>query len=218
MLRALSLILFLAVLAGCSPKIRMRSATQDDFKLLPRSTDNAAPYSRCYDPSVYVSNPALMPIRYIRVNFHFMNSTDGKYNMPEADVYAYAKDWLDAANYNLERNTKMFLPHGNNTPVLPIPYRYVLTPDPDVPGDKGVYYHVDDALCYAVKTGRERNISDKRVITKYAVHPDSVLNIFVQTHQLDSIPSKTYKADISGISLGSSVKIFGRWFNKPSVW
>jgi hypothetical protein len=38
------------------------------------------------------------------------------------------------------------------------------------------------------------------------------------THQLDSIKSKTYKPDGSGISLGSSVKVFGKWFKKPSVW
>jgi hypothetical protein len=69
-----------------------------------------------------------------------------------------------------------------------------------------------------VKTGRERNISDKRLIKKYAIRDDSVLNIFVQTHQLDSLKSKTYKAGISGISLGSSVKIFGSWFEKPGVW
>jgi len=147
-----------------------------------------------------------------------MNSSDGRYNMPKEEVNAYAHEWVKVANSNLERNMKMFLPAGNDTPLLPIPYRYVISPDPSVPGDSGVYYHIDDELCYAVKTGRERNISDKRVIQKYAIRDDSVMNLFVQTHQLDSIKSPTYKPDASGISLGSSLKIFGRWFERPNVW
>jgi len=147
-----------------------------------------------------------------------MNSTDGSYNMPKEEVTRYAYEWIRVTNENLEHNMKMFLPHGNQTPALPIPYRYVISPDVTVKGDSGVYYHINDTLCYAVKTGRERNISDKRVIQRYAIRDDSVMNIFIQTHQLDSIKSKTYRPDASGISLGSSVKIFGRWFERPNAW
>jgi hypothetical protein len=205
-------------LLSCSPKIHVRPATQEDVILQPRSIKENAVKSGCYEPLAYVEHPELMRMKYVRLNIHFLNSTDGQYTMPESDVHQYAKDWIAAVNSNLENNMKMFLPRNNNTPVLPIPYRYVLTPDPTKPGDDGVYYHVDDELCYAVKTGRERNISDKRVINKYAVRDDSVLNVFILTHQLDSIKSKTYKPDGSGISLGSSVKVFGQWFKKPSVW
>lgn len=157
-------------------------------------------------------------MQYIRINFHFMNSTDGRYMMPEAEARAFAKQWVEVANSNLGANMQMFLPHGNTTPVLDIPYRYVLTPDPSIPGDDGIYYHIDDEFCFAVKTGRDRNQSDKKIALKYGVHTDSVLNVFVQTHHQDSVGSRTYKADISGISLGTSVKIFSNW-NKPvNVW
>lgn len=205
-------------LFSCSPKMQVKPAVQDDVQILPRSYSPKPAKNPCYDPLSYTAHPVLMPMKYIRVNFHFMNSTDGRYNIPETEVTAYAQKWIEVANYNLEANMKMFLPPGNETPKLPIPYRYVISPDPNVPGDDGIYYHVDDELCYAVKTGRERNISDTRVVKKYAVRSDSVLNIFVQTHQLDSIKSPTYKPDASGISMGSSVKIFGRWFEKPDVW
>jgi hypothetical protein len=94
----------------------------------------------------------------------------------------------------------------------------VLTPDPSRPNDTGVYEHIDDTLCYVVKTGRDRNISDKRMIKKYAVNDDSVLNVFVVQHHLDSVGSKTYKADGSGISLGSSVKLFGKWNTQPNPY
>lgn len=207
----------LSLLAACSPKVQERFALPSDARILPRS-ETPVKNNPCLDPLSYVEHPELMRMKYIRVNFHFMNSSDGRYNIPESEITAYAHEWINTAHHNLERNMKMFLPAGNNTPALPIPYRYVITPDPDVPGDDGVYYHIDDTLCYAVKTGRDRNISDRRVINKYAVHSDSILNIFVQSHHLDSIHSKTYKADASGISLGSSVKIFGKWYDKPNVW
>lgn len=205
-------------LSACKPVLESRVAQQEDVQVYTRSVSDNPTSKPCYDPLSYVEHYDLVRTRFIRVNMHFMNSTDGRYNMPEADAHAYAKEWIHAANYNLERNMKMFLPHGNNTPVLNIPYRYLLSPDPSKPGDDGVYYHIDDELCFAVKSGRHRNISDMRVINKYAVRQDSVLNIFLQTHHLDSIGSKTYQADGSGISLGSSVKIFGRWHKKPGVW
>ena len=215
---AVFIITALFLLVSCSPKIQVRQAEQADVQILSRSIEPRPKVSPCYNPLSYVEHPELMRMKYIRVNFHFMNSTDGRYNIPEEETAEYAREWVTVANSNLELNMKMFLPHGNETPKLMIPYRYVISPDPNVPGDDGVYYHIDNELCYAVKTGRERNISDKRVIKKYAVRDDSVMNIFVQTHQLDSIKSKTYRPDASGISLGSSVKIFGRWFEKPSVW
>ena len=218
MRKCILLFVLVSYLLSCSPKIHIRQATLEDVVMSESSLDIKALRSGNYDPQAYVEHPELMRIKYIRINLHFMNSLDGKYNIPENEIYEYAKDWIYAANDNLGKNMKMFLPHGNTTPALPIPYRYVITPDPGTPGDLGIYYHVDDELCYAVKTGRERNISDKRVIKKYAVRADSVMNVFIQTHQLDSIPSRTYKPDISGISLGSSVKIFGQWFKKPSVW
>jgi hypothetical protein len=211
-------LLIIVLLTACSPKILVRPAITDDVVVLPRNADIEPKISSCYSPLTYVAHPELMRMKYVRVNVHFMNSTDGRYNMPEEETAAYAREWIKATNSNLDHNMKMFLPHGNETPVLPIPYRYVISPDPSIPGDDGVYYHIDDTLCYAVKTGRERNISDKRVIEKYAIRDDSVLNIFLQTHQLDSIKSPTYRPDGSGISLGSSVKIFGRWHERPNVW
>lgn len=218
MLRFIWISLCILLIHSCKPAVQIRSAKQSDVTILPRSTSQAPKLSPCFDPMSYVAHPELIRMNYIRVNFHFMNSSDGKYNIPEAEVGPYAREWIDACNYNLANNLKMRLPGGNNTPALPIPYRYVISPDPSIPGDDGVYYHIDDELCYVVKTGRERNISDKRVINKYAVRADSVINIFVQTHHLDSIPSKTYRPDASGISLGSSVKIFGLWHTKPGVW
>lgn len=217
MLRLVTAWLCALTLGACSPKIQVRPAITDDITHLP-APPGGNKVSPCNDPLSYVAYPELIRMKYIRINIHFMNSRDGRYNMPEEETAAYAREWIKATNSNLENNMKMFLPHGNETPVIPIPYRYVISPDPTIPGDDGIYYHIDDTLCYAVKTGRERNINDKRVIEKYAIRDDSVMNIFLQTHQLDSIESPTYRPDASGISLGSSVKIFGNWHKRPDVW
>jgi hypothetical protein len=156
MLRYTILYSFTFLLLSCSPKIHSHLATLEDVGQVAFKGDLKDMRGGQYDPQAYVEHPELMRIKYLRLNMHFMNSTDGQYNMPESDVLQYAKDWINATNSNLDNNMKMFLPRGNNTPVLPIPYRYVLTADPGQPGDQGVYYHVDDQLCYAVKTGRER--------------------------------------------------------------
>jgi hypothetical protein len=218
MIRIAIVFFIFSLTIGCSPKITSRLATAADIEIISPHTEDGKKISPCYDPLSYVAYPELIRTKYIRVNVHFMNSADGRHNMPQEETAAYAKEWIMATNSNLDHNMKMFLPHGNETAVLPIPYRYVISADPSVPGDNGIYYHVDDELCFAVKQGRDRNISDKRVITKYAIRNDSVLNIFMQTHHLDSIPSPTYSASTNGISMGSSVKIFGQWHKKPSVW
>jgi len=207
----------LLFLVACAPALRTIEADAG-MALRRPAPEEKARVTPALQPLSYAPYAEWIPTKWIRVNFHFLNSTDGRYTIPEEETAAYAREWIEVANSNLQHNMKMFLPRGNDTPLLPIPYRYVIAPDPNAPGDDGVYYHVDDELCFAVKTGRDRNISDRRVIDKYAVRPDSILNLFVQTHHRDSIGSPTYRPDASGISLGSSVKIFGRWFEKPNVW
>lgn len=213
----ISLAIAILLTLSCNRALHVRPAQQSDVQVLTRSDTGEKKLSPCYDPLSYTEHPYLNRMKYIRVNFHFMNSSDGRYNMPEEEVVDYIKGWIDTSNYFLVSNPQMNLPAGNNTPALPIPYRYVISPDPDMPGDDGIYYHIDDELSYAVKTGRERNISDRRLIKKYAIRDDSVLNIFIQTHHLDSIESRTYKPDVSGISLGSSIKMFGQWHKKPTI-
>jgi len=218
MVRATAVVFAVLLLYACNPGIQSRLATDKDIVYMPRPARVPGQVSPCSNPLSYTEHPELLRPKYVRVNLHYMNSTDGRYNMPREETYQYASEHIRMANDMLAANQPMQLPLGNNTPVIPIPWRYVITSDPSEPDDKGVYYHVDDELCYAVKTGRERNISDKRMIQKYAVRSDAVLNIFIQTHHLDSIASPTYKPDASGISLGSSVKIFGKWHERPHPW
>ena len=126
--------------------------------ILPESFDGGGPRKiptrgPCYDIANYQIDTNYLdhfPMRYIRVNFHWMNNEDGTVNISEADAPAYSKKLLHAMNYALKNNKKMWLPHGNNTPIHPINIQYVLTGRPNDPDDDGIYYHYDDSLYYYV--------------------------------------------------------------------
>ena len=214
-------ILFSLIWLTCSPRLSVKFANTEDVAISETSTLEGTRFTPCLDALSYAPDtihPEFTPTRYIRVNFHFMNSSDGKYNMPKEETSDFVKEWVYVLNKDLEINQKMRLPVGNNTPALPKNYRYVLSPDPNNPDDNGIYYHVDDELCFFVKQGRNRNNTDMRVVKKYSFRKDSVLNIFVMTHHLDSITSQKYRADASGIALGTVVKVAGVWYNKPNAW
>jgi len=151
-------------------------------------------------------HPYLHEKKRIRVNFHFVNSKDSLNNFNPDKGYKYAKGVVYHANIKLKGNEAMKLPEGNTTPVHPVPFRYVLTPDGNVPGDNGVYYHyVDDP--FFVNHGKNSNNYDRSLIDKLKVNQDSVLNIFYMVHHPDSVKSKTYRPKPAGIALGHSVKL-----------
>jgi len=94
----------------------------------------------------------------------------------------------------------------------------VLTSNPSQAGSNGIYFHYDDELCYYVHKGRNRNLFDRRVIEKYSVGKDSILNIFIMPHHPDSVASPTYSASGVGVALGNAIKIAGIYENKAPSW
>ncbi|MCB0704263.1 MAG: hypothetical protein KDC34_03100 [Saprospiraceae bacterium] len=177
--------------------------------------------SCCNDYSSYAPDTMHLdhsPMKYIRVNVHFMNSADSTNNFDEEAGVTYALGLLKAANYDIETNDKLFLPYGNDLPNLPPQYRYVLTPRENDPGDDGIYFHYDDELYYYIVRGRDRNRHKTEVIKKYGVQLDTVLNIFLMPHHPDSTASPTYKASQCGIALGDAVKVAGGWESGPDFW
>lgn len=208
-------------MSACAPRYSSKFASYEDVEFLAAKDTPKAVRSTCDTSEYYAPDPLHpdhRPAYRIRVNFHFLNSTDGKNNIPRNEQLKYVKDLTWVLNKSLETNMEMWLPPGNNTPALPIPFRYALAGDPEIPGDQGVYEHIDDELYYFVKSGRYRNNSDMRVIRKYASRDDSILNIFLMPHHPDSVASRTYRADGSGIALGTSLKVAGQWNKKPDPW
>lgn len=174
-----------------------RLSTNDEVNMSCGSWDS-------YLPDTSMSN------KRIRVNFHVIQKGDGTGNFSEEEGNKYIKTILYVANKTLASgNKKMKLPEGNDTPVLPQKYRYVLTPDSSIPNDDGIYYHRDDELYFMIKDGSNRNYSDRRVIKKYAINDKEVLNVFLLEHHTDSLNSDTYKDGSMGVAIGTSVKLLG---------
>ncbi|GLR19144.1 hypothetical protein GCM10007940_37600 [Portibacter lacus] len=157
----------------------------------------------CNDISAYIPdtlNAHVDNIKYIRLNMHFMNTSDWKSNYYGESGKDYAKQLIYQANRKLVYNKKMNLPEGNATPVYDPLYQYVLK-------DEDIYFHADDALCFYVNEGKNRNNYKRTVIDKYKVDNDSMLNVFYMVHHPDSIKSRTYSASAAGIALGKSIKL-----------
>ncbi len=158
-------------------------------------------------------------IKYLRVNFHIVGKSDGTGNFDEKTGRLFIAQVMRAANQKLANNKKMNLPVGNDTPVLPLRYRYLLSPRPEVPGDDGIYFHRDDDLYWMVSKGKDQNNYNRDVFEKYGIRKDTVLNVFVLAHPVDSLKSRTYKADQRGIAFGNWVKV-KNWHNgiRDTIW
>ena len=94
-----------------------------------------------------------LPVKYIRVNVHIMNSRDSSRNFKQDSARVFYKELLRRANAQLAQNERNWRsPDG--TPILPKRYQYQLWPQP---GDDGFYFHYDDTLSYYVSSGKHQN-------------------------------------------------------------
>lgn len=215
----------LGLLQSCTPVTQQYFATAADIEreavVETRSEENRLSRSSCYELASYIpdtNNLEHTPVKYLRLNFHFLNSSDSTHNYNGDDARRLIRELMHSAQNDLQNNKKMWLPYGNETPVLPTRYRYVLTPDPWVPGDDGIYLHYDDELCYYVHKGGNRNLMDRRVIERYGVQTDSVLNVFIMPHHPDSVASPTYSAGGVGVMLGDAIKLAGLFASGGPGW
>lgn len=220
-----SLLVLLAALS-CSPKFEAHFISTEDIVYQASAIGGtnvpaSRPYYPCKDPSNYIPDTTHLnhtPIRFIRVNVHWMNSEDSTKNYNGEEAVKFARGMLRYANNDLKNNRKMWLPHNNNTPVITTQYRYVLTPRPNDPDDDGIYFHYDDELFYHIHKGKTKNLYKRAVFEKYGVQLDTVLNLFVMPHHPDSIASPTYNAYGVGVALGNAVKLSGIFESGGKDW
>jgi len=211
--------------SACQPKVtqwflKMEDITFEESERTPRTYNNRN--KGCNSPLSYVPDTNYIdhfPMRYIRVNMHFMNHSDSTKNFNEGEAVKFAKSYLRTVEQELIKQVKPAIPPNNDLLALPKRYRYVLTAKPGDPKDTGVYCHYDDDLYFFVNKGRNRNNSKKAVIEKYAIQKDSVLNIFIMPHHPDSVKSKKYLVSGTGIALGNSLKLAGIYESgKHDAW
>jgi len=164
----------------------------------------------CHEYEHYIPdtlNMQFYQVKLIKLEYHFMNSEDSSQNFNPEQARRFSIELTEAINELFANNRKMWLPLGNETPVLPVGIQCVIDPDPKR-GNQGIYMHYDDELYYFINYGKNRNNSSRAVIEKYRTR-DSVLSIFVMVHHPDSAVSDTYKPHLAGISLSGSIKVAG---------
>ncbi|MCR9288676.1 MAG: M43 family zinc metalloprotease [Bacteroidetes bacterium] len=217
------ILLVFAIFNSCNPSVNKRFCTVDDIQRIaddiPVSYENRPPKDGegracCKDPLSYVPDTAYLdhtPMRYIKINFHLMNSADSSQFFDEQKSRKYAKSLIWEAEKRIRNNKQMNLPPRNNTPVVPPRYRYKLTPRPDSPDDDGIYCHYNDELYYYINKGKDRNNHKRDVINDCGIQLDTVLNAFLLPIHPDSLKSKTYKGKDAGIALGNAIKVGGHF-------
>jgi len=197
--------------AACTPRLRTERFVP------PASSDAVVPVQRtlaanpCHGWEGYVPDPKHpdhLRARALRVNVHVLDNAAGTAHRPKESVLTFVRDLLRLANSELDTNAFNWRsPWG--TPVLPKGFRYQLTPQPNRPGDEGIYFHYDDSLYYFVSMGKNQNNHTHSVVDKYGIGTDSIVNIFLLAHHPDSMRSPTYRANGQGIALGTALKMAG---------
>ena len=208
----IAIILF--ALTACSPRYHKTFIGEDDIQ----STFIKGERYTCDDWENYIPN-GYTPMRYVRVNFHFMLDENGEYNFPEQQARTYIRDLVRACNDKLADNKQMNLPEGNDTPALPTRYRIVLTGDPST-GSDGIYFHRDDTACFfdKQKNSGRYGLFDKSMF-QYGVGQDSIINIFFLEHHPDSVAAHDdFNVTASGISFATNIKIFGAYYNATTTF
>ena len=171
--------------------------------------DGARRNQLCREVLSYATDPLhpdYTPVAEIRINIHFMDLETGLYNFSEERGIQFATTVINDCNDRLAHNVQMHLPLDNDTPVLPTQYQLKLTGEAGVYDDDGIYFHEDADLYYYIH-GRKSNRTNRDVINKYRLQPDSVINIFFMPHHPDSVGRPQYRAVGTGIMLGGNIKI-----------
>lgn len=228
----LVLLLISCTVQACSPKLIRRYASEKDIWVTAHTpkadpTEKDGPIlkgfgqANCGTWADYIPDTNHLdhfPIREIRINVHFMNTTDSASNYYGEEARSFVRGWLTSANKDLRENNPSWLPYHDPLPTIPTQYRLTLTNHPDYPENQGVYDHFDDELFYYIHRGKNRNLYDQRAFEKYGLQQDSVLNIFVMPHHPDSIASPTYAANGVGVAVGGGIKVAGLYETGQPAW
>ncbi len=213
--------LFVCCLFGvsCSSVYYKGFATYHHIKVVQPDPAKPKPASRpnpCSDYRNHIPDtlhPEFTPMRYVRINAHFINSADSSLNFTEAESIKFVEELVKHTNYNLSKNKAMFLPVGNTTPVLPTQYRFVLEGNPDDPNDKGVYFHYHDTMSICSKkdhkSGSPYSLFYGGQYNRYGVRKGEVINVFFLEHPPDSLGSSTYKFTSNGVGKPDWAKMVG---------
>lgn len=163
------------------------------------------------DPADYYPdtlNPSHLPYKYVKLNFHVMNSTDTLFDFYGKKALDYVESMMSYSNRKLGKNPKMWLmPDSMDVPVVPTHLRLVLANKPGT-DEPAVYEHFDDELYGYIHKGKDRNRANRAVIEKYGVNLKTELNVFLMGPPREKLADPNFKASsTSGIFLGNGIKL-----------
>jgi len=212
---------FMAI--SCSKKLKILHCTSaDEIYTAAASKAERKIKCDCLDPNNYAPDyrfPQFEDVKYVRVNFHYPNSSDLDKNFTGEEAVQYSKGLLENGNRKLKNNKKMNLPEGNDLPVYDARYQYVLQKDPRTKSGYAVYEDIDDENWYFIKKGRNKNNYSRTIIKKFAKNEETVLNIFAMAYPPDSIGKPGFSSGRAGIAMGNSLKIAGiRKYDASGSW
>lgn len=225
------LLLFLPLLAACTLRRpveagRYGAPATSDIRYTPYEVQNVnrpetfAFPSSSMEPDAYrpdTLHPAYLPQRYVRVNFHIMNTTDTFYRFSGAEAEDYISRLLYHVYLKLTDTPPIWLsPDSTALPALPRHLGIELARKAD--GSPAIYEHYDDELYWYLHKGPKRNRSDRAVIRKYAVQKDSVLNIFIMGPPREQMEGDRKDAGSGGIYLDNAIKVTGILGSDAPPW
>ncbi|WP_291964680.1 hypothetical protein [Maribacter sp.] len=213
MIRLASLWFLVLICFSCSNRLQVLSIKDvSQLDNIPISVKDKG----CRDPLNHVPDEYTVT-KSIKVNVHIIDDLVGDKNFSLEAGQDFMQKMIWDGNKRLKNNKKMNLPEGNDTPVLNPKYRYdvrgVLNKD-----DNGFYKHLEENDPYYIAHGKHRNNYNRKILEKYNIGADTVLNIFVFPHHPDSLRSKKYKARRTGIALGTSLKMAGMIEDGKEPW
>ncbi|MCB0664041.1 MAG: hypothetical protein KDC24_14945, partial [Saprospiraceae bacterium] len=115
--RPFLMLLSLVFLWSCGTMIEATYLKQGEVTIREKNDLEGNRKRACHDYLNYAPDTNHLdftPIKYIRVNFHFMNSEDGSQNYDQEKGVAFAKKILEGANYMYNNNKKAYLPRNND--------------------------------------------------------------------------------------------------------
>lgn len=172
------------------------------------------------DPEYYQPDtlfPRYLPMRYLRVNIHIMNSADTFYRFYGEEAEDYVYKMMDHVATRIRKQSPIWLqPDSMNLPALPRRMYFGLDKQKD--GKYAIYEHYDDELYWYLHKGRGMNRADRKVIEKYAINKDSVLNIFVMGPPREKIAEGYKLTGTDGIYLGDAIKVTGMLSRNRPPW
>lgn len=195
---------------GCSRQITEHWMRKTEAVVLGPEAEKTSTCDQSINYAPSAEYPQHTPMRYINVRVHQIRvSADDPYTFDSVALHAFVVDLLEQANDRLAENFKMALPPGNETPVLPIKYRYQLFTDPDDPNDTGIKSHIDPELAYFDYKDYKKSHYNGEAYKKYGDFKGQALNFIMVEHHPDSMKSPTYKAKSEGVGFPEWLKLIG---------